>query len=199
MKRAEWLKNNTYDIHSKLQPSLSSITKNNIDLFITEFSDERLILVIHKYNALLETLLKQHRNNLIEMNLNNYIGKPQKDAKVPKLHFINMFDGFIALLISDNFLPEDFNLFLKKSYTALKYNGKGLIICNISELEGAKEHQRKLHKQGIPSILGEIIENGVYQFSPPLNVLESIIKRSGFVIEDCSFEETYKAFIVVQK
>ncbi|MFO7881930.1 MAG: hypothetical protein R6U52_05290 [Kosmotogaceae bacterium] len=199
MKRTEWLNNKAYDIHSKIQSSLSNITKKNIDSFISNFEDEGFLLTVHGYNTLSEVLLKKPRNNMIEININRYIGKKENDRRIPKLHFINMFDGIIALLTSESLLPEDFNLFLRKSYTALKYSGKGLLICKISELESAKEHQINLHKQGIPAILGENIENGVYQFKPPLNVLESIIRRSGFIIEDCTFEDTYTAFITIQK
>jgi cyclopropane fatty-acyl-phospholipid synthase-like methyltransferase len=139
------------------------------------------------------------RSSMIEMNINRYIGKNVKDKQEPKLHFIHMFDGIIAFLVFDNLFPEDINIFLRKAYSALKYDGKSILICSISELETAKAHQRNLHKQGIPAILGEIIENGVYQFKPPLNVIESIIRRSGFVIEDCTFENTYTAFITIQK
>ncbi|MEA2066746.1 MAG: hypothetical protein U9O65_06610 [Thermotogota bacterium] len=199
MKRNEWLKNNAYDFHTKINPSLSNTTKKNIDYFISGISDEGFILVVHDYERFSEMLSMNGRSSVIEMNINRYIGKNVKDKQEPKLHFIHMFDGIIAFLVFDNLFPEDINIFLRKAYTALKCDGRGMLICSISELETARAHQRNLHKQGIPAILGEIIENGVYQFKPPLNVIESIIKRSGFVIEDCTFENTYTAFITIQK
>lgn len=199
MKRNEWLKNNAFDVHTKIQPSLSSITKKNIEYFISSISDEGFILVVHGYETFSEILSMNGRNSIIEMNINRYIGKNVKDKQEAKLHFIHMFDGIIAFLVFDNLFPEDINILLRKAYTALKCGGKSMLICSISELETARTHQRNLHKQGIPAILGEIIENGVYQFKPPLNVIESIIKRSGFIIEDCTFENTHTAFITVQK
>lgn len=199
MKRIEWLKNNTYDIHKKTQPSLSSITEKNIEYFISHFKDDESILIVHSYNMISEFISKIGRRNVIEMDINRYIGRDKKEIQEPKLHFINMFDGIIALLIFENFFPEEINIFLKITYTALKYGGSCLLTCTVSDLETAKEHQRNLHKQGIPAILGETIENGIYQFRPPLSVIESIIKRSGFVIEDCTFESTHTASITIQK
>jgi SAM-dependent methyltransferase len=116
-----------------------------------------------------------------------------------EMDFREIFDGAICVDAMENVFPEDWLPVLHNFHRALKSKGYLYFTLEVAPENEVKQGFERDQKAGLPVVYGEMEDEGVYHYYPPIPQVKEWLRETGFDLLDEKWDGIWYHHILVRK